>query len=133
MKLNEKHRRILELYCGDGVMATREELAKMAGVSRRTVHRVLAEPEAKRIIRELTDERMALSRPAVIAKMERDAIKGDSSARRDYLQVAGDIGSGTNIVNKLIQNTGGREEETFDERLKRQLAERNKALTQDAE
>ena len=96
----------------------------MAGVSRRTVQRILTEPEAWKIIRELTDARMALSRPVVIERMTLDAKKGDSSARRDYLQAGGDIGTGGHTTHVNVEQHNEAKEETLEDSMQRTTRER---------
>ena len=113
MKLTPKHLNILELYCGDAVAVGREELAKMAGVSRATVQRLLRKPEAKQIIRELTDERQALSRSAVLDKIDRQARAGCTSSQKLACQINGDVSTGghTTTVN-VTQTTEPLDERT---------------------
>jgi DNA-binding transcriptional regulator YhcF (GntR family) len=129
MKLTPRHIRILELYCGDAVASTHEELAKMAGVSRATIQRVLREPEAKRIIRDLTDERQALARSAILDKINRQALAGCTASQKLACQINRDIGSGgsTQVVN-VTQNT----EEAADS-IKRLWADRELVTTTEDE
>ena len=113
MKLTPKHMNILELYCGDAVAVGREELAEMAGVSRATVQRLLRKPEAKQIIRELTDERQALSRSAILDKIDRQARAGCTASQKLSCQINGDVSTGghTTTVN-VTQTTEPLDERT---------------------
>ena len=115
MKLTAKHERILEAYVYDGVMDTRERFAKRMGVTRQLIWRLLREPEATRIIRELTDERLGLERPAIQGAIVREARAGNVSALRLASQLLGDIsGDGVNVITNVTQTTEPLEDRTAD-------------------
>ncbi len=128
MKLSPKHIEILNIMCGDGIRLSREDLATAAGVSPRTVYRVLNEPEAHKIIKRLTDHRVNMYRPAILDAMAKQAMAGCVASQRNYCQVTGDIGTGgqTNIV-KVEQNS---EKESLEERTKRILERRAQVLSE---
>ncbi len=131
MKLSPKHIEIINLYCGDAIGCNQGELAKHAGVSTRTVQRVLAEPEAHEIIKQLTDRRINMYRPAILDAMAKQAMAGCVASQRNYCQVTGDIGTGgqTNIV-KVEQNSA--KDSSFDERTARVLEQRARILADES-
>jgi hypothetical protein len=107
MKLNEKHiRAITERARPENFSKSDDDIAQACGMHRTTFWRTMQTSEAQTLLRERREHFTAMTTPRVMGALQRNALAGDTSAIKTYLQVTGDIGSGgaTQVVNVTQTN-----------------------------